>query len=75
MHPRLKRFMLAIGVVLILGGWGVSRYTDQRQESIKERDRTKAWDGNSGYMSGKTLYTGAILGMALGGILVVTFKN
>ncbi len=75
MRSKLRRFMLAVGMGLLVGGWGLTQYADARQDSMHQKHRTKAWVGDGGIVSGRTLYRGAIFGMALGAVLVVFNKD
>ena len=75
MRLKLRRILVAIGLVLLIGGWGMTQYAGARQESMSQRNRAKAWMGEAGYVSGTRMYAGAILGMAVGAVLVVFCKD
>ncbi|MHC4429126.1 MAG: hypothetical protein ACYS0D_11080 [Planctomycetota bacterium] len=70
-----RRWVLALGVVLFVGGWGGVHYTDARQDALSGRARTKAWNGNGDVIAARYMYLGGIAAMAVGAICVVLAKN
>ncbi len=79
----LRRFVLGLGAVLIVLGWGATGYADARQEAVDggKSEALTLWVGEStrakSYVQGdsivptKTLYTGGLIGMAVGAALLV----
>lgn len=78
-----RRVLLGMGAVLIIGGWGCTRYADSqltaaasgRSESIGawegERVKASTWVKDESFIPGKTLYRFGILGMGIGAAVVV----
>jgi hypothetical protein len=79
----LRRFALGVGALLLVGGWGCTRYADTQQAAVAsgkpepigvwegERMKASAWVGKEGFVPGKTLYRAGILCMGLGVAVVV----
>ena len=74
MSPK-RRFVLVLGVLLFVGGWGVVHYTDARQDALSGKNRSRAWQGTSGYLSARLMYLGGVVGMTIGAMCVVFVKN
>ena len=73
MSPK-RRFVLALGVVLLVGGWGAVQYTDARQEALREKDRERAWEGNKEFLSARIMYLSGVASMTVGAMCVVFIK-
>ncbi|MHC4766098.1 MAG: hypothetical protein ACYTF2_13430 [Planctomycetota bacterium] len=79
----LRRALLGLGAVLLIAGWGCTRYADSQQQAVAsgkseplgvwqgERVKTSTWVGQQEFVPGKTLYRAGILCMGLGAAVVV----
>jgi hypothetical protein len=74
MRQTHKRLLLILGIILVVSGWGTTRYADARQQGLRDSSRDKAWRGDGEYVSGTWLYTIGIVVMA-GGAVVVVFNR
>jgi hypothetical protein len=75
MRPTNRRHLLVLGILLLVSGFGTTKYAEARQEGLSQRTRDKAWRGEGGYVSGPTIYAAGILTMAAGAVLVVFMKD
>lgn len=71
MRPSFKRWLLSLGVLMLVSGWGTTRYAEARQEGLSDRSRDKAWKGEGDFISGAWIYALGIGAMAAGAIVVV----
>ncbi len=83
MHFYIRRTVLGLGAVLVVLGWGATRYADARQEAIDsgksealtlwvgESTRAKSFVDGDTVVATKTLYTFGVVGMAVGAALIV----
>lgn len=83
MRTFVRRLVLGLGLMLIVVGWGVTRYADARQEAIAsgesaslqlwlgEPTKVKSWLGGDSFVPNRTLYTGGVIGMAAGACVIV----
>ncbi len=71
MRPTTKRVLLSLGILMVVSGWGTTRYAEARQEGLSDKTRDKAWKGEGPFVSGKWIYTAGILAMAAGAVVVV----
>jgi hypothetical protein len=80
----LRRVVLGLGALLLVGGWGCTRYADSQLEAVAsgksepigvwegEKVKASAWVGRQEFVPGKTLYRTGILCMGIGAVVVVT---
>lgn len=66
----VRRIVLGIGAALLIGGWGMTRYAHDRQQTMGSLG-VSVWigsleDPNYAPMAGQTIYVVGVLGMALG---------
>ena len=78
-----RRFVLGLGAVLLVVGWGVTRYADTQQAAVAqgkaapltvwtgEKTKVGTWVSKKKFLPGRTLYVGGMVGMAVGAALVV----
>jgi hypothetical protein len=84
----LRRALLGMGAVLLIGGWGCTRYADSQLEAVAsgkaesvaiwdgERVKASTWVGKQDFIPGKNLYQTGILCMGIGAaVLVVGFPR
>jgi hypothetical protein len=83
MSAGLRRTLLGVGVILLVGGWGVTRYVETRQGVIADgrsetvsawvgkRTKTSAYVKSGGLLPGRTAYLIGIVGMSAGALLLV----
>jgi hypothetical protein len=67
--------LLTLGILMIVGGWGTTQYTEARQAGLCDRSRDRAWRGEGPYFSGWVIFAGGILTMAAGTIIVVFSRD
>ena len=83
----MRRMMLGLGLVLLLGGWGCMRYADAEMMAVSsgnealtdwagERTKVSSWLGRDEYLSARDLYRIGFLCMGIGTmVLVGTFPR
>lgn len=79
----LRRFALGLGAVLLVVGWGTTRYADAQQAAVAsgksepitawvgERTKSSTFARSDEFISGRTLYMAGIGAMALGAAFVI----
>ena len=77
---RDRRLLIALGAVLLVGGWGVTQFIHEEQMAIPMRNedslpRLKRWytgtvTGPYKAPRGRVIYRAGVLGMALGAGLI-----
>ncbi len=78
----VRRFVLGLAALLLVGGWGATRYADaQLQAASGKKETVAAWTGEkikasawvtrNDVIPGKTLYVAGVIGMGVGAALVV----
>ncbi len=78
----LRRLLLGLGAVLLVGGWGLLRYADARQQAVANggSDQLTLWTGEkqkvgswlaAEELPGETLYRSGMIAMGAGAALVV----
>jgi hypothetical protein len=79
----MRRLLLGVGAVLLIGGWGCTRYADSQLAAAAsgkaepigawegERIKASTWVKDEKFIPGKTLYRFGILGMGLGAAIVI----
>ncbi len=75
MRPSHRRLLLVLGILMIVGGWGTTQYSEARQAGLSERTRDKAWRGDGAFISGWVIFAGGILAMGVGAVVVVFSKD
>lgn len=75
MRASHRRVLLVLGVLMLVGGWGTTRYADARQAGLSERSRDKAWRGDGDFVSGWVLFSAGILVMGVGAVVVVFSRD
>ncbi|MHC4219606.1 MAG: hypothetical protein ACYSU7_14280 [Planctomycetota bacterium] len=79
----LRRVLLAVGAVLLVGGWGLTHYADAQLEAVAsgkaepiavwdgERVKASAWVGKNEFLPSRNLYQTGILLMGIGAAVVI----
>ena len=93
MHPMMsgrfifRRVLLGLGLVLLVAGWGCTRYADAEMKAVAggndavtvwagEKTRVSSWLNGNDYVSAKNLYRIGFLCMGIGtAVLVGTFPR
>jgi hypothetical protein len=67
-----RRIILGIGAALLVGGWGLTRYAHEQQESVVDDARDIIWVGGDNiFIRGSRTYFGAgVASMAIGAGLI-----
>ena len=60
---------------MVVSGWGTTQYAQARQAGLSQRSRDKAWRGEGPFVSGWLIFSGGILTMAAGVIVVVFSRD
>ena len=84
----LRRVLLGTGAVLLLSGWGLTRYADAQQRAVApgkaepiaiwdgERVKPSTWVGKNEFFPSRNLYQVGIIFMGIGvGVTVVAFPR
>ena len=84
----LRRLLLAIAAVLLVGGWGFTRYADAQLKAVAsgksepvaawtgKKVKPSAWVAKEGFIPSRNLYQTGILIMGIGAaVIVVTFPR
>ena len=73
MKSFIRRLLLTVGAVLLIGGWGMTRYAhEQRQSESEGLDSYFMWFYNppgkagSSHVASKTIFGGGVVAIAAG---------
>ncbi len=71
MNTRTRRTLICVGAALLLGGWALTGYADEQQQTVPVGTRrAHLWVGSSGPVASRTFYMTGVVSMALGAGLI-----